>query len=147
MSHRACSLWLWLSLAFLTGAVLAFVMVPVAAHTAAIAAPASLFGWFKSHGLLPLALFSWATLVVYGLSIALPAAASLLLLFRLPQRHHPALAASLGLGVLFSAYVLVPLYSHDVGVSPFILPWWQHGLVASLLLGFNIAVGASRALH
>jgi hypothetical protein len=144
MSNRSHFLWLWLVVAFIVGTVLAFVMVPVLARTAAIAAPANLFAWFKGHGLPPLALFSWDALVVYGLSIALPAAALLVLLFRLFQSHRIALAACLGIGVLSSLYLLVPLYSGVASVSPFILPWWQQGLVASLLLAFGIALGVSR---
>lgn len=143
MSNRSHSLWLWLLVAFTVGAVLAFAMVPVLARTAAIAAPANFFAWFKGHGLLPLALISWDTFVVYGLSIALPTAVVLLLLSHLFPSHHIALGACLGSGVLSSLYLLVPLYFGAASVSPFILPWWQQGLVASLLLAFGSALGIS----
>ena len=140
-------MWFWLLVAFIVGAVLALLMVPVLARTAAIAAPASLFAWFKGHGLLSLALFSWAALVVYGLSIALPAAVALVLLFCLYQRHHTASAASLGFGVLFSLYILVPLYSGQPSGFPPIFQWWQHGLLASLLLASGIALGVSQVFR
>ena len=144
MSNRSRSLWLSLSVALLVGAALAFAMVPFIARTAAIVAPASLFAWFKGHGLLPLALFTWDTLVVFGLSVALPVAGSLVLLFRLFPNHRIALAICMGVGVLLSAYWFAPLYFGQQSISPFAMPWWQQGLVASLLLAFCIALGLSR---
>jgi hypothetical protein len=144
MSKRPRSLLLRLPVAFVAGIVLAFAMVQVLARTAAISAPANLFAWFKGHGLLPLVLFAWDTLVVYGLSIALPVAVCFVLVFRLFPSHRIALAASLGIGVLSSLFWFVPLYFGQASVSPFILPWWQQGLVASLLLAFCIALGVSR---
>lgn len=144
MSNRPHSFWLWLSVAFIVGAALAFAMVPVLARTTAIATPAGLFSWFNGHGLLPLALLSWDAVVVYGLSIALPAAAALLLLYRLFPSHRFVLAACLGGGVLSSLYLLVPLYFDGTSVSPFMLPWWQQGLIVSLLLALGFALGVSR---
>lgn len=144
MSNRPHSFWLWLLVAFLGGAVLAFAMVPVIARTAAIPAPTDFFAWSKDHGLLPLALISWDSLVTYGLSIGLPMATLLVLFFRFFPGHRIALAACLSIGVLSSLYFLVPLYFGQASVSPFILPWWQQGLVASLLLAFGAALGVSR---
>jgi len=144
MSRHPRSLWLSLPVSFIVGVVLAFAMVQVLARTSAISAPANLFAWFKGHGLLPLALLAWDTLVVYGLSIALPVAISLVLLFRLFPRHRLVLATCLGIGVLSSLYGFVPFYFGQASVSPFILPWWQQGLVASLLLAFGITLGVSR---
>jgi len=40
--------------------------------------------------------------------------------------------------------VLVPLYLGQASVPPFTLPWWQQGLLTSLLLAFGIALGISR---
>ena len=144
MSNRLHSLWLWSSVAFIVGVALAFAMVPVLARTTAMAAPAGLFSWFNGHGLLPLALLSWNAVVVYGLSIALPAAIALLLLYRLFPGHRLALAVCLGGGVLLSLYLLVPHYFDGASVSPFMLPWWQQGLVVALLLAFGCAPGVSR---
>ncbi|MBS0582339.1 MAG: hypothetical protein JSS42_04475 [Proteobacteria bacterium] len=144
MPNHSRSLWLALSVSLVVGAALAFAMVPVLARTAAIAAPPSLFAWFKGHNLLPLALLSWDTLVVFGLSIALPVAGSLVLLFRLFPTYRSALATCLGVGVLLSAYLFEPLYFGQQSISPFAMPWWQQGLVVSLLLAFCIALGVSR---
>lgn len=144
MSSRPRSLWLWLSVAFIVGVALAFAMVPVLARMSAIAAPAGVFSWFNRHGLLPLALLSWDAVVVYGLSIALPAAGALLLLFRLFPGQRLALAVCMGGGVLASLYLFVPHYFGGASASPFMLPWWQQGLVVSLLLAFGAAPGVSR---
>ena len=131
-------------LALVVGATLAFAMVPVIARTAAIAAPAVVFAWFKDRDLLPLALLLWDSLVVYGLSITLPVAVSLVLLFRLFPGNRVALASCVGIGVFSSLHWFVPLYFGQPSASLFILPWWQQGLVASLMLAFGIALGASR---
>lgn len=144
MPNRPSSSWLWLLLAFTLGAALVFTMVPVLARTAAIAAPANLFTWSKGHGLLPLARLSWDTFIVYGLSIALPAAAALLAFFRLVPAHRIAVAGCLGSGILFSVHFAVPLYYGEPTMFSLNLPWWQHGLVVSLLFAFGLAIGLSR---
>jgi hypothetical protein len=144
MSNRPHSLWLWLSVAFIAGVAVAFAMVPMLARTMAIAAPAGLFSWFNGHGLLPLALLSWDAVVVYGPSIALPAAVILLLLYRMFSDHRLALTMCLGAGVLSSRYWLAPHYFGGASVSPFMLPWWQQGLVVALVLALGFALGVSR---
>ena len=133
-----------LLLAFVLGCALAFALVPVTARTAAIVAPKELFLWFRGHGLLPLALFTWDTIVVHGLSIAVPAAVALVLFFRWSSANRTALALCLSAGVLLSAYWLVPYSFGAQAISPLSLPWWQHGLVAALAIAFGIAIGVSR---
>jgi len=130
--------------AFVVGVVLAIAMVKVLARTAAISAPVYFFAWFKAHRLMPLALLAWDTLVVYGLSIGLSGAVVSVMLFRIFPSHRIALALCLCIGVLSSLYWLVPRYLDETSVSLFTLPWWQQGLVASLLLAFGIAFGISR---
>lgn len=144
MAKPSNAIWSSLRVGFVLGTVLAIVLVPVLARTNAIAAPPALFAWFKGNGLLPLELFSWDVLVVYGLSIALPAIVSLVLLFRFFSSHRIVSAASFSIAVLVSLYLFVPLYFGQPGVSPFGLPWWQHGLVVALLLAFGLALGVSR---
>ena len=144
MSNRTNSPWLWLPIALIVGVVLMFAMVPVIARTAAIAAPASFFAWFKGHGLSLLAPLAWETFVVFGLSILLPAVVALLVLFRWLPKHRVAVAACLAIGVLLSQCVLMPLYFRQPFISPLAIPWWQHGLLASLLLAFGVALGLSR---
>lgn len=101
MFNREYAKGSWLLVGFIVGAAMALVMVPVIARTAALAAPASLFAWFTGHGLAGVGSFLWSVLVVYGLSIALPAAALLLVLFRLSPSGRTALGMWLGIGVLF----------------------------------------------
>lgn len=122
----------------------AFAMAQVRAVTAAMAPPPELFAWFKDHELLKLALLGWATFVVSGLSLALPAFAALLLLFRTLPSHHIVATLSLTTGVLLSIYFLVPISLGETVLSPFVLPWWQQGPAASLLLASGIALGLPR---
>lgn len=144
MEKHSHSFWLSLLVPWMLGAVSAFAMVQVLAVTAAIPAPPELFAWFKHHGMLRLALLGWDTLVVSGLSIALPAVAALLLLLRRFPRHRIAATLSLVTGVLLSIYFLVPIRFGETAASPFVLPWWQQGPAVSLLLASGIALGLSR---
>lgn len=143
MFNRTTSRWFWLPVAFIVGVGMAFAMVPLIAHTMAIVAPANVFAWSMEHAALEFALFAWDTLVVYGLGIALPCVAVLLLLFRLSRNNSMAMAACLGVGVVLAIYVLVPLALGQARISPFTFPWWQHGLIASLLLATAAAMAVS----
>lgn len=146
MNERAYSFRLWGLIAFAAGAVLALVMVPLVARMAAVVAPASVFAWFASHQLATLGIFLWDVLIVFGLSIALPAAVLLLVLIRRAHGHGAIMGAYMGAGIFFSLYVTAPLLSGQAMLSPANLAWWQQGLIASLLLAFGLALGVARAL-
>jgi hypothetical protein len=123
----------------------AFVSMPLPARTAAIAASSTVFVWFKIHGMLPLSLLAWDTIVVFGLAVALPVALSLWVLFSgVPARRFLS-SLCLAFGAWLSFYALVPLHDGRSVISPFALPWWQHGRELSLFLAVGLAYGASRA--
>ena len=146
MNERAHSQWFWSLIAFAVGAALALMMVPLVARTAAVVAPEGVFAWFVGHQLATLGIFLWDVLIVFGLSIALPAAVTLLGLMRLAHGHGAAMGACMGAGILFSLYVVAPLLLGQPMLSPANLWWWQQGLPASLLLAFGLALGVARAL-
>lgn len=147
MNRLVRSLWIFVPFALLTGIAVAFVVTPLLARTAAIAAPSTLFVGSKAHDVLPWSLLAWDTAVVCGSAISLPVALCLLLLFHgMPSRRAVA-ATCVSLGVLLSFYVLAPLRHGEPLMSPLTLPWWQHGLELSLLAAVALAFGASQMVR
>ena len=124
-------------LALLGGVILAFASIPLLGFTSAIAAPTSLFGWLRSHGLQSLGLLLWQATVVFGLGIGVGLAALLTLLWRAsPEARVRTGACAVG-ALLAALYVVIPrLYGHSVGGGHG-HQLWSFG--AELAVGLSIA--------
>ena len=67
------SRWVQAVVCLVLGVAVGIAAVFALARTAAIAAPAGLFAWFKQAGSIEAGVFSWDLLVTYGLGVGLPA--------------------------------------------------------------------------
>ena len=67
------SRWVQAVVCLVLGVAVGIVAIFALARTAAIAAPAGLFAWFKQAGSIEAGVFSWDLLVTYGLGVGLPA--------------------------------------------------------------------------
>jgi|GEM_PF-2775096 len=132
------------SLCLVLGAVVGIIALFVMPISAALAAPAGFFSWFKQAGSIDTGLFLWDVVVTYGLGLGLPAFMALLLAFR----HF--VAATIGsalaflAGVLLTIHVLAPLWFGYTLDLAFQRPWFAYALELSLVVGVLAAMLVAR---
>lgn len=110
----------------------AFACVPLMGFSAAIPAPAALFPWARSLGILELAVLLWGTLVVGAIGFGAPALISLAILLRTFQERRVLLAVTFSVGLLLGLYVVVPLTYFEPLYLPSFKQWWSLGKEVAL---------------
>ena len=126
------SRWVQAVVCLVLGVAVGIVAIFALARTAAIAAPAGLFAWFKQAGSIEAGVFSWDLLVTYGLGVGVPAFIVALLALRFVVAATAGSALAFAAGVLLAIHGLAPLWFGTPLDTVSQRPWFYYALEASL---------------
>lgn len=119
---------------FCLGILVSFIAVYLFGYTTALAMPVGFLAFFGS-----LSLFVWDLVAVNFLGIGLIAFVAAWLIFRTVKRPRPLHGLVTILGILFGAYIAVPLL-HGLPLHFSVLrPWSGYGFEICILLAFLAA--------
>ena len=116
---------------FTFGIIVSFIAVYLLGYTTAIAMPTGFLAFFGSYSI-----FVWDLFVVNFLGIGIIAFLFAFLVFRAikqPKIMHGLVAA---LGILFGAYIIIPLLYDIPLYYSFVRSWWGYGFEICISLAF-----------